>query len=35
MPGFEYANYVVGTANEARNDRLRLAQQAMRNAKRA
>jgi hypothetical protein len=35
MPGFEYANYTVGTANQARNARLRRAQQAMRNAKRA
>ena len=35
MPGFEYANFTVGSANEARNARLQRAQLAMRNAKRA
>jgi hypothetical protein len=36
MPGFEYANFAVGSANAAaRNARLQRAQQAMRNAKRA
>jgi hypothetical protein len=35
MPGFEYANYALGSANKARNARLQRAQQAMRNAKRA
>ena len=35
MPGFEYANYALGTANKARSARLQRAQQAMRNARRA
>jgi hypothetical protein len=33
MPGFEYANFTVGTANEASNARLQRAQLAMRKAK--
>jgi hypothetical protein len=35
MPGFEYAKFEAGSANQARNARLQRAQQAMRNAKRA
>jgi hypothetical protein len=35
MPGFEYAKFTVGSPNEAKSARLRRAQQAMRNAKRA
>jgi len=36
MPGFEYANFIVGTANAAaRNARLQRAQQAIRDARRA
>jgi len=35
MPGFEYANYALGSANQTRNARIQRAQQAMRNARRA